>query len=254
VISTGGVALDAASAAALGRRLSELLQEGQADAAHSLLAPVLGQRTPFRLLDRVGAALGETSLPATNGFLEHVAAGRTEGGWVIIGSALGPQLDREAAGALERCRTYIVAADIWYGADILGERVPGPALLADFDGALAPLDPWRTDPNRWVRRAVGVAAHYWAKRLRGRPDSIAQAKTLLSFLEPMFEEWEMDAVKGIGWGLKTLGRYYPHLLADWLPAQLSRRHRALMLAKAITYLPAAHRASVAQKQRLRGSP
>ena len=32
----------------------------------------------------------------------------------------------------------------------------------------------------------------------------------------MFEEWEMDAVKGVGWGLKTLGKHYPDLVADWL--------------------------------------
>ena len=55
----------------------------------------------------------------------------------------------------------------------------------------------------------------------------------------MFGEWDMIAVKGVGWGLKTMGRYYPDLMADWLaqrvvPAQ--RRHRALMLRKALTYL------------------
>jgi hypothetical protein len=46
----------------------------------------------------------------------------------------------------------------------------------------------------------------------------------------------MDAVKGVGWGLKTLGRYYPDLVAEWLPRQVIRRHRALMLRKALTYL------------------
>lgn len=55
----------------------------------------------------------------------------------------------------------------------------------------------------------------------------------------MFEEWEMDAVKGVGWGLKTLGRHYPDLVADWLAQQVVHRrrcHRALMLRKATTYL------------------
>ena len=55
----------------------------------------------------------------------------------------------------------------------------------------------------------------------------------------MFEEWEMDAVKGIGWGLKTLGRHYPDLVADWLAQQVvpgQRRHRTLMLRKPLTYL------------------
>jgi hypothetical protein len=58
-------------------------------------------------------------------------------------------------------------------------------------------------------------------------------------LEPLFEEWDMDAVKGVGWGLKTLGKQYPDLVADWLAQQVvpnRRRHRALMLRKALTYL------------------
>jgi hypothetical protein len=61
----------------------------------------------------------------------------------------------------------------------------------------------------------------------------------------MFSEWDLDSVKGVGWGLKTLGRYYPDLVAAWLVEQLAhgqRRHRALMLRKALTYLSAEQRA------------
>jgi hypothetical protein len=50
----------------------------------------------------------------------------------------------------------------------------------------------------------------------------------------------MQAVKGIGWGLKTLGRYYPDLMSDWLTVlvlQEKRPHRVIMLRKACTYLP-----------------
>jgi hypothetical protein len=99
------------------------------------------------------------------------------------------------------------------------------------------LAPWRMDANRWVRRMVGVAAHFWAKRSKGSQELEQEAQRLLEFLEPMFSEWEMDAVKGVGWGLKTIGRHYPILIAEWLPGQLDRRHRALMRRKAVTYLP-----------------
>ena len=67
-----------------------------------------------------------------------------------------------------------------------------------------------------------------------------EAQNLLRFLEPMFSEWEMDTVKGIAWGLKTLGRYYPQIVAPWLERQVleeKREHRAIMLRKALTYLP-----------------
>jgi len=223
----------------LGQRLAVLVEAEQSEEACTLLAPTLAQRTPFRYLDRIGKAVGQGPLPTTNVFLEHLAAEKTEGGWVVIASALRAQLDRDLGGAFGRCRHFVIDADVWYGADILGERVPGPALVSDFDAALPLLAPWREDENRWVRRTIGVAVHFWAKRSRGAPELCAQAKALLAFLEPSFEEWEMDAAKGVGWGLKTLGKYYPDLVADWLAVQVihrQRRHRALVLRKALTYL------------------
>jgi hypothetical protein len=65
------------------------------------------------------------------------------GGWVIIGSALQMQLNQDLRETFERCRTTIVHADTWYGADILGERVPGPALVGYFESTLKTLTPWR---------------------------------------------------------------------------------------------------------------
>jgi hypothetical protein len=229
----------------LGERVAALVRAGQMTRAYALLAPVLAARTPFPILGRIGAAIGVGPLEPMDRFLEHVAAARTEGGWVVIGSALRQQLDRDPEGAFARCRQFIVAADVWYGADILGERVPGPALVADFEPALGLLAPWREDGNRWVRRAVGVSVHFWAKRSRGDAERAPQAAVLLAFLEPMFGEWDMDAVKGVGWGLKTLGRHYPGQVADWLAQQVvpgQRRHRTLMLRKALTYLSDEQRA------------
>jgi 3-methyladenine DNA glycosylase AlkD len=242
--------VNAREADELGKRIAALVQARRPDDAYTLLTPVLVERTPFPFLGRIGEAVGAGPLPAVNAFLEQIAAARTEGGWVVIGSALGRQLDRDPAGAFARCRTFVIAADVWYAPDILGERVPGPALVADFHPALALLAPWRQDPNRWVRRTVGVAVHFWAKRSRGAPEHASQAEALLAFLEPMFEEWDLDAVKGVGWGLKTLGKHYPDLAADWLAEQVvhrRRRHRALMLRKALTYLSDEQRARVTGK-------
>jgi hypothetical protein len=223
----------------LGKRIATLVRAGQLEQGYELLAPVLAERTPFPKLGLVGEAVGAESVEAVNTFLDRIAAERTEGGWVVIGKALGRQLDRDLGGAFDRCRGYVVAADIWYGADILSERVLGPALITDFQPALGLLMPWRDDDSAWVRRAVGVSVHFWAKRSRGAPQLRHQAEALLSLLAPMFGEWDMDAVKGVGWGLKTLGRRYPDLVADWLAEEIvpaERRHRALMLRKALAYL------------------
>ena len=237
--------MKAQAARDLGQRIAALVRAGRMSAAYALLAPVLAERTPFPMLGYLGEAIGAGPLTAVNRFLDRVAAARTEGGWVVIGSALGQQLERDLAGAFSRCHSFIIAGDVWYGTDILGERVPGPALVAHWPPALTLLAPWRQDANRWVRRAVGVAVHFWAKRSRGAPEYVPQVKELLALLEPMFEEKDEDAVKGIGWGLKTVGKYYPDVLTDWLAHQVihrQRRPRALMLRKALAYLPARQRA------------
>ncbi len=155
---------------------------------------------------------------------------------MVISGALKAQLGRDLRGAFARCREFIVLADVWYAADTLGEWVLGEALVAHFHPALELLTPWRGDANPWVRRAVGTAVHFWAKRSRGAPEHSIQAEALLAFLEPMFDEGEVSAIKGVGWGLKTLGRHYPHLVTEWLAEQVVRRPRALMLRKALTYL------------------
>jgi 3-methyladenine DNA glycosylase AlkD len=220
----------------LGQRIAGLIAQNQVEPAYDLLIPVLAERTPFAMLRHIGDAVGAKELGPVNQFLDHIAADKTEGGWVVIASALEQQLDRDLEGVFGRCRDFIIAADVWYGADTLGEGVPGRALVADFEPALALLKPWRDDDNAWIRRVVGVSVHYWAKRSEGATELTSQAEELLALLEPMFGEWEMDAVKGIGWGLKTMGRKYPELVTDWLAQQVipsQRRHRAVMLRKAL---------------------
>jgi len=231
----------------LGDRLASLILNRQFEEAYDLLLPVLSERTPFCLLDVLGAGIGKAPQEVLDSCLDRIAAQQTMGGWVVIASALRQQLVLDLTGAFERCRKYIIAADVWYAADSFGERVPGPALVSHFEPALALLEPWREDTNPWVRRIVGVAVHYWAKRARGKASHLTQAATLLNLLKPLFEEGSTDAVKGTGWGLKTLGRYYPELVADWLVQQAGRPHRALMLRKATTYLAPELRQRIAEK-------
>lgn len=237
--------MNSQEATSLGSEASDLIQAGRFAETHHRLAPILAARTPFALLDRIGAPIGRGEPQLVNEFLEQIAAGKSMGGWPIIGSALHQQLDGDLQGAFRRCQYYIVQGNVWYATDILGERVPGPALVRHFESALSLLAFWREDQNRWVRRAVGVSIHFWAKRSRGAPEITGHAKQLLELLEPMFSERDIDAVKGVGWGLKTLGRNYPDVTSEWLRCQVAMRpYRALMLRKALTYLPAEQRATI----------
>ena len=129
---------------------------------------------------------------------------------------------------MQKSRQFILTADAWYACDIFGERVTGPALLSDFDQTIALLSPWRYDDSHWIRRVVGVAAHFWAKRTRGEEAHQQQAGILLDFLGPMFEERAIQAAKGVGWGYKTIGRYYPKTACEWLTHALSVEKRRPM--------------------------
>jgi 3-methyladenine DNA glycosylase AlkD len=231
----------------LGKGIAALVQAGRIVEAYERLAPVLAERTKFDMLRRIGEPIGLSPREEVDAFLNLIADDRTEGGWVVIAKALEQTLDRDLPGTLARCRDFIIAADVWYAADTFGEGVVGHALVTQFQPTLDLLPPWREDPNPWVRRAVGTGVHFWAKRSRGTMEHVPQAEVLLAFLEPMFEEWDMIAVKGVGWGLKTMGRFFPELVTDWLAERVvpsRRRFRALMLRKALTYLSDEQRARV----------
>jgi hypothetical protein len=174
----------------LGGQVAALVQAGQITEAYALLAPVLAGRTTFDLLRRIGVPAGIGSLDQVDAFLEVIATDKTEGGWVVIASALEARLDSDLTGAFVRCRDFIISADVWYAADIMGEGVVGQALVSHFQPAFELLAPWREDANPWVRRAVGTAVHFWAKRSRGAAEYTARAVALLTLLEPLFEEWE----------------------------------------------------------------
>jgi len=228
----------------LAEDIKDALQQGNLDLAWSILVPILSERTPFRFLDAIGVRVGESTDEKLYPFLECISISKLEGGWVVIASALGQGYDHDPQNVFDRCKAFIVFADIWYATDIFSERVPGPALVADFDRALKLLSTWRVNSNRWVRRSVGVAAHFWAKRSSGSPQLVNQAGKLLDFLTPMISEWEMDATKGVAWGLKTIGRNYPDLMTEWLVGQVlpgNPKYRSHMLRKATLYLSAGQR-------------
>jgi hypothetical protein len=162
------------------------------------------------------------------------------GGWAVIGSALGRRISSELFETLGLTHEFIILSDVWYGTDILGERVLGPALVGRFEPVLEAIYSWRFDENHWVRRSVGVGVHFFAKRSKGSQGKLSEVQALLDFLAPMFSERDIHAIKGIGWGLKALGRYYPEIVAAWLIELIciqNRSYRALMLNKSLTYLP-----------------
>jgi len=200
--------------------------------------PLALGRTKFPILDRIGARLGHSSLDIADllAAFDRMISRESIGYYVIVGSGLQQRLRGNMATCLRNAGEYIKLGGTWDRCDTIAERVWGAALVADFPEAHRFLEQAVKNEDRWIRRAVGVAVHFFAKRRRDAADEMQQ---LLDLLGPVLTERNRDAAKGIGWGLKTIGRYQPKLLVTYLTAQIRHAHPTkLMIRKAITYLPA----------------
>ena len=225
-------------AEAVASKVEALIRKGSLEDALHLLDPLAFRRTKFTILDRVGMRLGQASLGKVIflNALDRMISRGSVGYYVIAGSALAQRLRSNMMICLEKTAQYILIGDDWAKCDSIAERVWGRALVHDFAQAYSYLIKMRTNDNRWIRRAVGVAVHYFAKK---RPTATSELKKLLMLLAPMLVERNRDAIKGIGWGLKTIGKHQPKLVARFLKSHAGRTCPTnLMLRKAATYLPA----------------
>ncbi len=215
-----------------------LIHEGNLEQVHVVLDPFALARTKFPILDRIGARLGQSSLEnrALLKALDEMIPRSSIGYYVIAGSALQQRLGQDMMRCLASAASYIIIGDRWDRCDTMAERVWGEALIENFDQAYRYFAKMVSHENRWIRRAVGVAVHHYVKK---KHNTEAEMRRLLRLLAPVVGEHNRDVVKGIGWGLKTIGKYQPELLVKYLRVQTRRAHLTkLMLRKAATYLPA----------------
>jgi 3-methyladenine DNA glycosylase AlkD len=227
----------AAKAHEIGKQLALKASSNPSADIYAQLAPILTERTPFRFLDLIGEGLADCPAAKLDLIQNEIAAHATIGGWTVIASALRACLKVDLAGTLSKTHAFIIRADVWYACDCFGERVLGQAMVEQFQAALRLLSSWRSDENRWVRRSAGVAGHLWAKRTKGAEEYHLQAAELLNFYKPMLEERQLDAAKGVGWALKTLGRYYPDSLIKFFNENRNTCITAVINRKALKFLP-----------------
>jgi len=223
---------------AVASKAEALIHEGNLEKTCGVLDALAFGRTKFPILDRVGMRLGQTDLGNAT-FLEaldRMISRGSVGYYVIVGSALAQRVGSNMVTCLEKTAGYIIMAENWAKCDSIAERVWGEALVYNFPRAYKYLARMRNHDNRWIRRAIGVAVHYFAKR---KPTATAELRMLLVLLAPRLGERDYDAIKGIGWGFKTIGKYQPRLLTKFLENHVKRVHPTkLMLKKATTYLSA----------------
>ena len=209
------------------------------DIFSDLFKPILEKKCPFSKLDLIGRNLGlnlkDKPELLIKGF-DILIESNKMGSYVIVSQGLSQLMPENIDLIMEKSRQYMTYGDKWYVCDIFGERSIGMSLVNHFDITLPWIEKYLQDENKWIRRSAGVSIHFFSKRILDRKE---RTLILLNILEPHIEEKQIDIVKGIGWGLKTIGKYHPEVLTEFLLEQLSKEKKIskIMLRKALTYLP-----------------
>jgi len=221
----------------LAEKAVDLILSGDSEGALHVLKPVLDVKCPFAKLDTLGRQISKvgtkTDMPKFFETFDRIIDYNAMGGFVIVGQSLIHFLPDAFDKVMEKSREYIIKGDVWYVCDIIGERSLGHALVNHFDTTVPWLKKFLDDDNKWVRRSVGVSIHFFSKRIVDQPE---KTKVLLKLIEPYLEEKQIDFVKGIGWGLKTIGKHYPDILVDFLKPHMKKNISTLLVRKAVTYL------------------
>lgn len=202
------------------------------------LKPILDAKCPFPKLDLLGMEIGKAGINQPIiffKFFDETINYKTIGSFVIVGKAMIYFLKNNFDEVIKKSHEYIIKGDEWYYSDIIGHRTLGQALVDYFEKTLPFLDKFLQDKNKWIRKSVGIAIHCFSHEVLDKPEKI---KKLLELIKPYIKDKQTEVVKGIGWGLKTIGKYYPDILVEFLRKQIKAKKKIskLMIKKALTYL------------------
>jgi len=133
------------------------------------------------------------------------------GSYVLAGIILQHRLQEHFPASIDKAVEYIIKGDKWYVCDIIGERVMGYSLLVNPEKTISVLQELTRHANKWIVRSVGVATHYAVKKGVGK-DYVEQLFLLLSGLA---NTTEFHTKTGIGWGAKTIAKFYPDIIEKY---------------------------------------
>lgn len=150
-------------------------------------------------------------------FTDELVKTKEIGCWVIVGKLLQYRLEEHFKECQYKAVEYIIYGNEWYVCDIIGERVLGHGLLMYPQKTLPLLQENTRHSDKWIVRAVGVAAHYATKKGLQMPYVEDVFKLLLS----QANTTDFHTKKGIGWGAKTIAKFHPALMEKYSDAIFS---------------------------------
>lgn len=140
-------------------------------------------------------------------FCDLISDHRREGGNVLLGIMLQKRTDKFFDQSMEAGARYIQEGGEWYVCDIISERLYGHALLTLPERTLHLLHKNAKHPSDWMRRSVGVAAHYATKKGLSQQ----HVRKVFELLLTLGNHKDHHTKRGIGWGAKTACRFHPEI-------------------------------------------
>lgn len=192
--------------------LKDALSRSEKDFTETLFRKVLSQKVKFPILEYLAREI-HAFVPAGKAIslIDRIAATRKIGAYPIAGMMLQLRLEQDFSGSFRKAAEYMMEGDEWYVCDIIGERVFGYALLTQPEKTIPALRKNSRHENQWVVRAVGVATHYAVKKGLAFPAVEEMFRLLLSLSDAQ----EFHTKRGIGWGAKTVAKFYPALITKY---------------------------------------
>jgi hypothetical protein len=230
----------------LSKEITSRIEAEKYSEALEKLTPILDKKVKFYKLDKLGLELGRNNLKEKEKFfrfLDYVIDYDAMGGYVIASKSMITFLDDDLDTVMKKSREYILKGNVWHVCDNISERSIGQGLVDHFEETLPWLDKFLSSGEPWLQRSTGVAIHFYIKRVRDDPE---RADKLLGLIEPYLEVKSNDAVKGLGWGLKTMGRYYPDVQIPFLRKirKSGKVVSGIIWRKALTYLDENEKAEI----------
>lgn len=150
-------------------------------------------------------------------------------GPVVAAKWCGRAVPRLSPAAYDLFHTWLSThVGNWAHCDVLCTGCLGPLLLR-FPDLIARTRPWRTSPNRWLRRGAAVCLVPAARRGLLSPHVFSVADTLLEDSDDLVR-------KGYGWLLREASKARPEEVLAFVVARRDRMPR-VALRCAIELLP-----------------
>ncbi|WP_395373864.1 DNA alkylation repair protein [Marinicella sp. W31] len=182
---------------------------------------ILSHKVKFPLLEWCASEFHQYIPQSTQlDFCDRIHQLNREGGNVILGKMLQIRSAKNLPESLDKAAEYISQADIWYVADIIGERVFGHTLLHQFHNTFTTIRAMSLSANHWLIRGFGAGSHYSIKKGLPKDD----VETLFSWLLLQAHSSNKEIRQGIGWAAKTTAKFHPEIIKTF-HQEIHKKHK-----------------------------